>query len=103
MFDYFRNFSSNAHAHQVCFEDSPTEGQYNLCQSDDSDLHSRSQLRLKFDKLFDSLMEAKYMKIRNEQAQNMPGTPLQKPIPLYNSKHNYRQGGRASPTFTLCL
>ena len=28
----------------VCCEDTPT---YNLCQSDDLDLHSRSQLRLK--------------------------------------------------------
>ena len=47
MFHYLRNFSSNAH--QVCCEDSLTKGLYNLCQSDDLDLHSRSQLRLKLD------------------------------------------------------
>ena len=47
MFDYFRNFSSNAH--HVCCEDSPIKGLYNRCQSDDLDLHSRSQLRLKLD------------------------------------------------------
>ena len=45
MFDYFRNYSSNAH--QVCCEDSPTKGLYDHCQSDDLDLHSRSQVRLK--------------------------------------------------------
>ena len=47
MLDYFRNCSSNAH--QVCCEDSPTKGLYDHCQSDDLDLHSRSQVRLKFD------------------------------------------------------
>ena len=34
---------------QVCCEDSPTKGQYNLFQSDDLALRSRSQLRLKLD------------------------------------------------------
>ena len=47
MFDDFRNFLSNAH--QVCCEDSPNKGLYNLCQSDDLDLHSRSQLCLILD------------------------------------------------------
>ena len=47
MFDYFRNYSSNAH--QVCCEDSPTKGLYDHCQSDDLDLHSRSQVHLKLD------------------------------------------------------
>ena len=47
MFDYFRNCSSNAH--QVCCEDSPTKGLYDHCQSDDLDLHSRSQVHLKLD------------------------------------------------------
>ena len=48
MFDYFRNSSSNAH--QVGCEDSPTEVLYNICQSDDLDLHLKSQLCLKLDK-----------------------------------------------------
>ena len=43
----FRNYSS--FAHDVCCEDSPTEGPYDRCQSDDLDLHSRSQMRLKLD------------------------------------------------------
>ena len=47
MFDYFRNYSSNAD-HVGC-EDSPTKGLvYNdHCQSDDLELHSRSHVRLK--------------------------------------------------------
>ena len=52
MFDYFRNYSSNAL--QVCrCEDGPTKGLYmhDHCQSDNLDLHSRSQVRLKFDYL----------------------------------------------------
>ena len=48
MFDYFRKFSSNAD--HVCCTDSPTKGLYNLF--DYLDVHSRSQLRLKFDKCF---------------------------------------------------
>ena len=36
-----------------------------------------------------SLREAKYMKIRNNKAQNMSDTPSQKSIALCNSKHNY--------------
>ena len=47
MFDDFRNYSSNAH--QVCDEDSPTKGLYDHCQSDELDLHSRSQVRLELD------------------------------------------------------
>ena len=49
MFDYLRNCSSNAH--DVCCEDSPSKGLrlYDHCQSEDLDLHSRSQLRLKLD------------------------------------------------------
>ena len=47
MFDYFRNYSSNAH--QVCCEDSPDKGLYDHCQSDDLDHQSRSQVRLKRD------------------------------------------------------
>ena len=46
MFDYFRNYSNNAH--QVCCEDSPTKGLYDRCQSDDLGLHSRSQTCLLF-------------------------------------------------------
>ena len=45
VFDYFRQYSSNAH--QVCCEDSRTEGLYDHCQSDDLDLYSRSQMLLK--------------------------------------------------------
>ena len=45
--DYLRNYSSNAH--QVCCEDSPIKGLYDYCQSDDIDLHSRSQVCLKLD------------------------------------------------------
>ena len=47
MFDYFRNHSSNPH--QVCREDSATKCLYDHCQSNDLDLHSRSQVRLKLD------------------------------------------------------
>ena len=46
MFDYFRNYSSNAR--HVCCEDSPTKVCiHDHCQSDDLDLHSRSQVHLK--------------------------------------------------------
>ena len=44
MFDYFSNCSSNPH--QVCCEDSPTNGLI-FSQSDDLGLHSRSWLCLK--------------------------------------------------------
>ena len=47
MFNYFRNYSSNAH--QVCCEDSPTKGLYDHCQSGDPDQHSRSQVHLELD------------------------------------------------------
>ena len=47
MFDYFKNRSSNDR--QVFCEDSPTKGLYDHCQSDDLDLRSRSQVRLKRD------------------------------------------------------
>ena len=47
MFGYFRNNSNNAR-HVSC-EDSPTKGLYDHCQSDDLELHSRSQVRLKLD------------------------------------------------------
>ena len=47
MFDYFRIYSSNTH--HVCCEYSPTKGLHDHCQSDDLDLHSRSQVRLKRD------------------------------------------------------
>ena len=47
MFDYFRNYSTNVH--QVYCEYSPTKGLYGHFQSDDLDLQSRSQMRLKFD------------------------------------------------------
>ena len=47
MFDYFINYSSNAH--QVWCEDSPTKGLYDNCQSDDLNLYSKSQERLKLD------------------------------------------------------
>ena len=50
MFDYFRNYSSNAH--QCCSEDSPTEGRHDHFQTDELDLHSRSQVRLKRDYFF---------------------------------------------------
>ena len=46
MFDYI-NYASNAH--HVCCEDSPSKGLCDHCQSDDPDLHSRSQVRLKLD------------------------------------------------------
>ena len=36
-------------AHQVCCEDIPAKDLYDNCQSDDPDLHSRSQVRLKPD------------------------------------------------------
>ena len=45
--------NNDNNAHQVCCEDSPTKGIYIYiyahCQSDDLDLHLRSQVRLKFD------------------------------------------------------
>ena len=47
MFDYFKNCSRITY--QACYEDSPTNGQYDHYQSDDLDLHSRSQVRLKLD------------------------------------------------------
>ena len=48
MFDYSRNYSSKSH--HVCCEDNPTNGLYDHCQSsDDLDLQSRSQVRLKHD------------------------------------------------------
>ena len=47
MFDYFRNYASNAP--QVCCEDSATKGLYDHFQSGDLDLRSRSQVRLKHD------------------------------------------------------
>ena len=36
MFDYFRNYSSNAR--QVCCDDNSTKGLYDHCLSDDLDL-----------------------------------------------------------------
>ena len=48
MFDYFKNYSSNAD-HQVCCEDGPTKCLYDHCQSDNLDLHSRSLVHLKLD------------------------------------------------------
>ena len=45
MFDYFRNYSSNAR--HVCREDRPTKGLCDQCRTDDLGLHTRSQLRLK--------------------------------------------------------
>ena len=50
MSDYFRNYSSNGH--QVCCEDSPTKSLCDHCLSDDLDLDSRSQVRLKLDYFF---------------------------------------------------
>ena len=47
MIYYFRNCSPDAH--QYCFEDNPTKGLYDHCQSDNLDLHSRSQVGLKLD------------------------------------------------------
>ena len=47
MFDYVINYSSNAH--QVSREHSPTKGLYNHCQTDDIDLQSKSQVRMKHD------------------------------------------------------
>ena len=47
MSDYFINDSSNADL--ACCEDSPTKGIYEQYPSDDLDLHSRSQVRLKLD------------------------------------------------------
>ena len=47
MFDYFRKCSSNDH--QACCKDSPTKGLYEHRQSNDLDLHLRSQGRLKLD------------------------------------------------------
>ena len=49
MLDYFGNYSINVH--QVCCEDSPTNGlYYDHRQSDDLAFHSSSELR-RFDKL----------------------------------------------------
>ena len=45
MFDYYRNSSSNPH--HVCHKDSLTKGLYDHCQSDNLDIHSRSQVLLK--------------------------------------------------------
>ena len=45
--NHFRNYASNAH--QLSCEDSPTTGLYDHYQSDDLDLHSRPQVRLKLD------------------------------------------------------
>ena len=47
MSDYFKNYSSNAH--QIFFEDSLTKGLYDKFESDDLDLHWRSQVCLKLD------------------------------------------------------
>ena len=47
MFEYFINYLSDAL--QDCCEDSLTKGLYDRFQSDDLDLHSRSQVRLKLD------------------------------------------------------
>ena len=47
MFDYFRNYSSNAH--QVCCVDNLTSGLHDHCQSDELDLHFSSQVHLKLD------------------------------------------------------
>ena len=47
MFDYFREYSSNAN--HVCCEDSPSYGLYGHRQSDDLALYSRSQMRVKRD------------------------------------------------------
>ena len=47
MFDYFRNYSNNAH--QVLHLDSLTNVVYDHCQSDDFALDSRSPVRLKCD------------------------------------------------------
>ena len=60
MFDYFRNCSSNAHA--VCCEDSPNKDLYNRCQSDDHDLHLRSQVRLKCDYCFNLQYFGQYLR-----------------------------------------
>ena len=49
MFDYFENYSINAH--HVCCEDRPTKGLYDHCQYDELGLHSRSQVRPKLDYL----------------------------------------------------
>ena len=50
MFDYFINYSNNAH--QVCCEGSPTKGLYARCQCGDHRPYSRSQVRLKLDYFF---------------------------------------------------
>ena len=57
MFPYLRNYSSNAH--QVCCEDSPT--MYDHCQSDDLGLHSRSQVHLKPDLVFNLQYLGQYL------------------------------------------
>ena len=43
-------YSSNAN--HFCSEDSPTKGLYDRCQSDNLDLHSKSQVCLKLDYFF---------------------------------------------------
>ena len=48
MFDYFRNYSSNAHKVAVKIVRLKVY-LYDRCQSDDLDLHSRSQVHLKLD------------------------------------------------------
>ena len=60
MFD-FKNCSSNAH--QGCCENNLTKGLYDLCQSDDLDIHSRSQLS-KADLFTPKLCRAKNSNLR---------------------------------------
>ena len=64
VFGYSNHFSSNAH--QVCCEVSPTTGVHKLCQSDELDLYSRSQLRLKLDTLF-------YLLFKSNMSDNIEG------------------------------
>ena len=42
-------FQKPNNAHHLCCEDSQTKGRNDHCQSDDLDLHARSQVRLKLD------------------------------------------------------
>ena len=60
MFDYFRNYSSNAH--HICCKDSPTKGLYDHCQSVDLDLHSRSELHPKLDYFFNLQYIGQYLR-----------------------------------------
>ena len=55
MFDY----SSNDH--YVSLEDSPTKALYDHCQSNDLDLNSRSQVRLKLDYFLTSVGEDEFL------------------------------------------